>query len=41
MGFMKADLPDVDIETFGERPHLERMKILLSRHSTGSYTTPK
>ena len=40
MGFMNADLPDVDLETFGERPHLERMKIL-SRHSTGSYTTPK
>ena len=31
MGFTKADLPDVDIETFCERPHLERMKIL-SRH---------
>jgi hypothetical protein len=31
MGFMKSDLPDVDLETFRERPHLERMKIL-SRH---------
>jgi Transmembrane protein of unknown function (DUF3556) len=31
MGFLQADLPDVDVETFGDRPHLERMKIL-SRH---------
>lgn len=31
MSFTQSDLPDVDPATFGDRPHLERVKIL-SRH---------
>lgn len=31
MSFLESDLPDVDPDTFDQRPHLERVKIL-SRH---------
>ncbi|MHA6795056.1 DUF3556 domain-containing protein [Pseudonocardia bannensis] len=31
MGFLSADLPEVDLATWKDRPHLERMKVL-SRH---------
>jgi len=40
MGFLQADLPDVDVETFGERPHLERMKILARHWVEYGFGTP-
>lgn len=40
MGFKDADLPDVDLATFGERPHLERMRILSQHWAEYGFGTP-
>ncbi|MCU1653042.1 MAG: hypothetical protein JWQ60_4191 [Pseudonocardia sp.] len=41
MGFINADLPDVDLATFEERPHLERIKILALHWIDYGFGTPK
>jgi hypothetical protein len=38
MGFMKGDLPHVDIETFAERPYVERIRVLATHR--GEYAGP-
>lgn len=40
MGFKDADLPDVDLATFGKRPHLERMRILSQHWAEYGFGTP-
>lgn len=41
MGFLNADLPDVDLATWKDRPHLERMKILALHWIDYGFGTPK
>ena len=41
MGFINADLPDVDLATWKDRPHLERMKILALHWIDFGFGTPK
>lgn len=41
MGFVNADLPDVDLATWKDRPHLERMKILALHWIDYGMGTPK
>ncbi|RVW02835.1 DUF3556 domain-containing protein [Rhodococcus xishaensis] len=40
MSFTKPDLPDVDLETFEKKPHLERMKILSQHWAEYGFGTP-
>lgn len=40
MSFTETDLPDVDIETFGQRPHLERMRLLAQHWAEYGFGTP-
>lgn len=41
MGFVNADLPDVDLATWKDRPHLERIKILTLHWIDYGFGTPK
>jgi hypothetical protein len=41
VGFVNADLPDVDLATWKDRPHLERMKILALHWVDYGFGTPK
>ena len=41
MGFINADLPDVDLATWKDRPHLERIKILALHWIDYGFGTPK
>jgi len=41
VGFVNADLPDVDLATWKDRPHLERMKILALHWIDYGMGTPK
>ena len=41
MGFIQAELPDVDMATWKDRPHLERMKILALHWIDYGFGTPK
>ncbi|GAA5160123.1 DUF3556 domain-containing protein [Pseudonocardia eucalypti] len=41
MGFINADLPDVDLATWKDRPHLERMRILALHWIDAGAGTPK
>ncbi|HEY2204878.1 MAG TPA: DUF3556 domain-containing protein [Pseudonocardia sp.] len=41
MGFLNADLPDVDLAAWKDRPHLERMKILVLHWIDYGFGTPK
>ncbi|MBF6387781.1 DUF3556 domain-containing protein [Nocardia farcinica] len=40
MSFKQADLPDVDLSTFGHRPHLDRVKILSQHWAEYGFGTP-
>lgn len=41
MGFINADLPDVDLATWKDRPHLERIRILATHWIDYGFGTPK
>jgi hypothetical protein len=41
VGFLTADLPEVDLATWRDRPHLERMKILALHWIDYGFGTPK
>jgi hypothetical protein len=41
VGFINADLPDVDLATWKDRPHLERIKILALHWIDYGFGTPK
>jgi hypothetical protein len=40
VGFINADLPDVDLATWKDRPHLERIKILALHWIDYGFGTP-
>jgi Transmembrane protein of unknown function (DUF3556) len=41
VGFVRAELPDVDLATWNDRPHLERMRILALHWIDYGFGTPK
>ena len=41
MGFIKPDLPDVDPDTFMQKPLMERMRILAADWADNGFGSPK